>query len=274
MKNLLITGILLCAALSGYTQQRQAPPFVTPFRITGGFFLPFNTTDVQLSETELLGTEVNLENDLGFSEHINTFVANAQWRAGARSRFDFSYYRFHRSARHQLQKTIRFGENTYDVQANTDAYFNTDIFRLSYGYAIFQGAQYEVGLKAGVHVIKTEMGIALTGVGQEYDLKDDFDVTAPLPDVGIWGGYAITPRLSLQGEASYMSLTVDDVHGDILTGGVHVNYNIVKGLDAALGYTGSRIRMEGERDGLIGDVDWRYHGPSLSVSWTFGNKRW
>lgn len=274
MKHLLLWSCLLCLAAQGFAQDRKAPWFVERLKVTGGYFLPFQSTGVQVSESEFLGTEVNLEDDLGFNDHIHSFNAGLQWRASARSRFDFSYNRLHRSATHQLQKTIRFGENVYQVNAETDAYFNADIFRLTYGYAILQGPRYEAGLMAGVHVIRTDMGIALTSKEQGVDVKDDYDVTAPLPNVGIWGGYAITPRLAVNGDVSYMSLTVDDVHGDILTGNIQLTYNIAKGFSAALGYSGTRVQMDGERNGLLGDVDWRYHGPSLSVSYAFGNKRW
>lgn len=274
MKNLLLWSCLICLAPRASAQERRAPWFVERLQASGGYFLSFPTTDVQVSETGFLGTEVNLENDLGFNDQIHSVRAGLQWRASARSRIDFSYNRLHRSATHQLRKTIRFGENVYQVNAETDAYFNADIFRLSYGYAIFQGPRHEAGLMAGVHVVRTDMGIALTSREQGVDVQDDYALTAPLPNVGIWGGFAITPRLAVDADASYMSLTVNDVHGDILTGNLHLTYRVAKGFSAALGYSGTRLKMDGERNGLLGDVDWRYHGPSLSVSYAFGNKRW
>lgn len=276
MKHLLLLACLLSAATALNAQQsgHYAPWFVERFKLTAGAFFPANNTDVQLSSNEFLGTNVNLEDDLGLRDQMTTFLANFQWRASARSRFDFSYYSLHRSATHQLQKTIRFGDNTYNVNGTTDGYFDSDIFRVSYGYAIFQGARYEAGVMVGAHVIKTKMGLALTGAGAELDVKDDYDVTAPLPNVGVWGGFAFSPRWAVNGDLSYMSLTVNDVSGKILTGGIGVSYRIVNGLSATAGYTGLNLHLDGEHDGLLGDVDWAFHGPQVSLSYSFGGKRW
>lgn len=276
MKHLLLLACLLSSVTAIYAQQseRYAPWFVERFKVSASFFAPSNNTDVKLSNTEFLGSEVNLEDDLGFRDHINTFKADVQWRASSRSRFDFSYYRLHRSAIHQLEKTIQFGENTYNVNGTTDGYFNSDIFRLSYGYAIFQGAKYEAGLMAGVHVLKMDMGLELTSAGANLDVKDTYDVTAPLPNVGIWGGYAFSPRWAVNGDLSYMSLSIDDINGSIVTGGVNVSYRIGAGFSASAGYMGLNVNFDGERDGMLGDVDWAFHGPVVSVSYGFGGKRW
>ncbi|MCK7554141.1 hypothetical protein MKQ70_03600 [Chitinophaga sedimenti] len=271
MKKLLLLLCCLTAATAAYP---QAPWFVQRFKVTGGYFLALNTTDVKVTNNELLGTKVNLEDDLGFSNQVHTFLANAQWRATSRARFDFSYYRLHRSATHQLDRTIQFGENTYQVNGQTDAYFNADIFRGSFGYAIFQGSRYEAGLMIGAHVVKTNMGIALTGAGDGLDIKDDYDVTAPMPDAGIWGGFAFAPRWALNAEASYMALKVDDINGNIFSGSVQVNYQVIPSLSAAVGYNMLHLDVDGKRNGLLGDVAWKYNGPSVSVSYSFGKKRW
>ncbi|UYQ95849.1 hypothetical protein MKQ68_12135 [Chitinophaga horti] len=275
MKHLLLIGCLFTSlAATAQKATPVAPWFVERFKITGGYFMADNNTNVKVSNNEFLGTAVNLENDLGFDDKVNTFLAGFEWRASNRSRIDFSYTRLHRSSVHQLQKTIQFGDNTYNVNALTDSYFDTDIFRASYGYAILQGLSYEAGIMVGAHVIKSQMGIAVTGAGAGVDVKDDFDVTAPLPNAGIWAGYAITGRLAVTGDISYMSLSVNDLHGRILTGGVQVKLGIFSGLSATAGYSMMHLNLDGQRDGLLGDVDWKYNGPSISLSYAFGNKRW
>ena len=124
-------------------------------------------------------------------------MAGFQWRSSSRSRFDLSYFGLNRSSDYTLQKTINFGNNTYDVNASIHAFFNTYIYRLSYGYAILSKPNYEAGLLVGAHVVKASTGITTTGQTVNATVSNDYGVTAPLPDFGVWGGFTITPRWAI-----------------------------------------------------------------------------
>ena len=72
-----------------------------------------------------------------------------------------------------------------------NAFTNTAIFQFSYGYAFFLNPRYEAGLAIGAHIVGSKAGMGLTSNGGSASRETDFDFTAPLPDIGIWGGYGL-----------------------------------------------------------------------------------
>lgn len=280
-----IRSAALAMALLAVTNHAQAqdmdggkptPPwYVKRFTLSAGLFMPLNNTSIKVGTTDgAIGTDIDLEDDLGFKSSTQSFYVDLQWRASRRSRFDIAYYSLHRSADKKLEKEIDFKDNVYPVSAQVNAHFNTDIVRFSYGYAIITNPKYEIGLLIGAHIMKTDVGIkANTGSGS-VDYSDQFKFTAPLPDLGIWGGWAFAKNWSVNLEFGWLSATVDNIYGRILGATVGVNYSPVRNLILNLGYTGLNIKSDVERDGWKGDLKWNYNGPVLTVGYSFGNYPW
>jgi hypothetical protein len=255
--------------------RRHAPWFVEKFKIAAGTFLAVNNTDVEVAGTNgRIGTDIDFENDLGFATTSNTFLAEFQWRSSSRSRFDLSYYGIHRSSNATLQRTVEFGDHTYNVNASVNAFFNTDIYRFSYGYAILSKPTFEAGLLIGAHVVKAGMGLSINSTSVSAAVQDNFGVTAPLPDFGVWGGYAFGQNWAFNGEFDYLSLTVDNIYGRILAYNFAVTYRPIKQLHFSAGYTGLNCEVKANEEHLDGHVKWGYNGPTLTAAFTFGRKGW
>jgi len=211
---------------------------------------------------------------LGFNKSSGSFLGDFQWRASSRSRFDLSYIKLDRSSNYTLQKTFNFGDHTYDANANINAFFNTTIYRFSYGYAFFTGANYEAGALVGAHIVKADLGIGLNGEHLTTAVNDDLGFTAPLPDLGVWGGVSLSRNFALNGEFSYLSVTVDNISGRILAYNFSATYRPAKNFDLSLGYTGFNFNIDAVVNKLDGDFKWSYNGPTLTASFSFGKKSW
>ncbi len=270
--------VVYCVAQTDSVSDKKvyrAPWFVERFRATAGTFVPINNTNIEVGLTNGdMGTDIDFENDLGFNRSTGTFIAGFQYRIKRRSRFDLNYYSFNRSSTYTLQKDIHFGEDTFHINSSVNAFFNTDIFRFSYGYSILEKPRYELGLIVGVHIVHTKAGLSANGASASFALEDDFGFTAPLPDVGIWGGYAISNRFAINGEINYLSLTVGDITGRILGGSFAFSWHALKQLDLSLGYTGLNFKVDATKPILSGSFKWGYNGPSLTANYTFGKKYW
>ncbi|MGX5819093.1 hypothetical protein ACWKWU_12900 [Chitinophaga lutea] len=275
MRYILGALLLVCSLPALAQHQKPTPPwFVERFRLSAGAFFPINNTTIQVGRTDGSGTTLDFEDDLGFNRHTFTFLADFQWRASRRSRFDLTYFRLARNANRSLDRTIEFGEHTYPVNADVHAFFNTDIIRFSYGYALYTSPRAEAGLSIGAHTVNADVGLSLVGNTAALDVRDDYGFTAPLPNVGIWGGYAINDKWALNLEFDYLSLTVNDVKGRILAGTFNVQYRILPMLSASAGFTGLNFKVEAEKKRLWGDLQWGYNGPTLTAIYTFGKKKW
>jgi len=258
-----------------YKRPKPVPPwFARRLKVSAGLFIPVNNTKIEVgSQNGSFGTTVDFEDDLGFRKSSSTFLADIQWRASRRSRFDLSFFHLERTTSYQLKKEIEFGDHVYPVDASVNSFFENTIYRFSYGYAFLLDPKYELGLMIGAHILRSNVGISLVGATAELGYKDDFDFTAPLPDVGIWGGYAFTDKLALTGNVSYLSLKINDISGKIISYNLSVMYEVLPNFDVAVGYTGLNFNVDVEKERLQGYFKWGYNGPSLTVSYSFGKKK-
>ena len=241
------------------------------FRIMAGTFFPINNTNVRVAGNNgNVATDIDLEDDLGFKDNTTSFYANAMWRASKRSRFELEYFNLNRETTKTLEKDITFKDHTYSAFATVDAHFNTTIARFAYGYAILCKPKYEVGFLVGTHLMFIDLGMGLdTSVGG-VSVNDKFEVTAPLPDLGIWSEVVITKRLGLYVNANYLSAKVDNIKGKILSYNVSLLYNVYQNFSLTAGYSGLDIDIDIMRPKLNGSLEWGYNGPSIAATYSFG----
>ncbi|HSZ32769.1 MAG TPA: hypothetical protein VK772_05625, partial [Puia sp.] len=203
-------------SLSHQKPPRVVPWFVERFRISAGAFLPVNNTNIQVGvQGSADGTDINFEKDLGFSKTQLTFLANAQWRISSRSRINLNYYNIPRNSTHILDRDITFRDSTYPVNATVNSFFNTAIYQFSYGYSILSKPTFEVGILIGAHIVGGKAGIGLVNQNGSVSRNSNFGFTAPLPDIGLWGGYTFSNKLAATLDIDYLSLTVDNITGSI-----------------------------------------------------------
>jgi hypothetical protein len=277
-----ITAFLFSITL-GYSQTKDsassgklvAPWWVEKFKLSAGFFLPINNTKIQVGANgAAAGTDIDFQKDLGFGASIATFLTNFQWRISRRSRINLGYFNMKRSSTHTLQKDITFDTTTYHVNSSVTTYFNTAIYQFSYGYAIIEKPTYEVGISIGAHTVGAKAGIALNGTNVGASKDNNFGFTAPLPDLGVWGGYAFSNRFAAALDFSYLSLTVGNITGSILSYNLIFSYKLTRQLDLSLAYTGLNFNVSTTKKNVTGDFRWGYNGPTIGASFSFGTKSW
>ncbi|MEX0635292.1 MAG: hypothetical protein WD135_00885 [Ferruginibacter sp.] len=221
-----------------------------------------------------MGTDIDFENDLGFTKSSGTFIAEFKYRLSKRSRFDLGYFRINRKSTKTITEDINFGEDTYPANTSIGAFFKTDIYRFSYGYSVIQQPKFEVGFLIGAHIINSKTGLSAIGNNIGISLENDFGFTAPLPDLGIWGGYTFSKRFAVNAEVNYLALKVGDIGGRILGGSLSFLYRVTKQFDLGLGYTGLNFNIDVTKPKLSGSFKWGYNGPSLTAHYSFGKKYW
>jgi hypothetical protein len=277
--------LLIFIGVSSYAQtndtvpvkKKPTPPWwVRPFSVSAGVFVPISNTELEVgSEDGSFGTTVDLEDDLGFKTTTTSFVGKLQWRASRRSRFDLNYFQINRKSTHTLTKDLEFKDTTFHTNTSVSVSSNFAIFQFSYSYALFLNPRYEAGLAIGAHIVGTKVGMGLVSTGgSSINQETDFDFTAPLPDIGIWGGYGIGEQWRVNGAINYLSLTVGDVKGRILSYNAGVTYDILKNFSASLVYAGLNVRVDVVKDHFKGFFKWGYNGPALTVNYSFGKDKW
>ncbi|PWB23782.1 hypothetical protein [Flavobacterium sp. HTF] len=242
------------------------------FKITAGAFFPVNNTQIQVgSNNGRIGTEIDLEDDLGFSQSSTSFLGTFEWRISRRSRLGAEYFALDRSSSKTLQKEIEFGEHTYNINTRITAFFDVQIARIAYGYAFLSKPKYEAGLLIGAHVLFADLGIRVDANQASAEFHDNFAFTAPLPDIGVWGEFVLAKRFGLYVNANYLAVKIEDIDGRILSYNLSVLFNVHKNFSLSAGYTGLNFRVDTVKERLNGYLKWGYNGPTVSAVFTFGN---
>jgi hypothetical protein len=281
MKTVVLSIVVLLSFSFGYSQKKDSlrskivvPWFVERFKISAGGFYIVNNTTIQVDINGADGTPIDAEKDLGFSKEVVTYIANFQWRISRRSRIALNYYNIRRNSTHTLQKDIEFDGNNYPANSSVYSYFNTAIYQFAYGYAFLQKPKYEVGAFIGTHIVGASAGISMNQTSPGAQVRNNFGFTAPVPDLGVWSGYAISNRFAVNVDVSYMQLTINNNSGRLLAFNVTFTYKLVDQLDLSLGYSALDFKVNATKNNATGDFKWGYNGPALALNFSFGKKNW
>ena len=126
----------------------------------------------------------------------------------------------------------------------------------------------------GTHLVGGKVGFSLTGNNVAVQKNNDFGFTAPLPDLGIWGGYAFSDRFAVNLDIDYLALTIGDYYGSISSYNLLFIYKLAEHFDLSLGFSGLNCKLDVIKKGVEGNFKWGYNGPALGVSYWFGKKTW
>jgi hypothetical protein len=259
----------LAAPSSASAQDESRPPGSDPFwerlkfRVSG--FSASSSTEIRLDRAEgEEGTELDFEDDLGLDDQDFLPSFDASYRFNRKSRIEASFFSLSRDGTRELSRTIDFGDRTFEIGTEIESHFDTDIFRVSYAFSFVNNPQAEFGFSAGLHVL--DVGTGISTLGGTLSVEKDADITAPLPVVGLHGGYAFSPVVSAWGRSQLFSLSIDRYSGTLLDlyGGLQYDFTPNLGIAGGFQYYHVDVDVEGERGEFVGKMNFDYIGPTLS----------
>jgi len=250
--------------LGGFYSQSDTNMEVTN-PVSGNNFTLDYESDLKLAENEFLPF---IELNYHFNERHNIYL---DWK------------QLHRSADTQaLAKPfqLEINDTIYDIKAGgkLSSTLNIDVLRLGYGYDVFQGSNYDVGLSFGLHTMFIKTGFeGMIGVCASSELLNvDENVTAPLPDFGIYGQYEFVPGWQVTSHAQYFYITLNDVKGELVDIKVGVDAQITPNWRMSVAYNYYKVDVDiaqnsPNKDTQIADYNIYYSfiGPMLSISYSF-----
>lgn len=266
--NVLALAVGLTAPTAAIAQDASRPPGSDPFwerwklRVSG--YLPTSNTSLRFDAADgRIGTELDFEDDLGIDERKFLPAFDLSYRFNERHRIEGSYFSIGRDGTQDLEIDIDFGDTEFSRDTQVDSFFDTDIYRVSYSYSFVNEPNAEFGFLAGLHLVDVDMGIA-TAVG---NIRREPSLTLPLPVIGLHGGYAFSPRVSLNGRGQVFALEVGRYSGVLFDLFASLQYDFSPHLGLALGYQlyDANGSVQGEDVDFEGEMDFVYYGPTLSA---------
>lgn len=263
------TAMLLTISFPAYAERPADRAW-----LQAGIYRPsFNShAQVNVPDAPIDGSDISFEGDLGLAKQKTVANVEAGVRITNRLRLEGGYFSLRRNASHVLDRDIRWEETVYPVNTQIGAGFRTDVHRVALGYSLLKTEDAELGIRIGAHVTRFDMFIEGSALVEGRPLarrREQKDKTLPLPHLGTYANYNISPALALHGGANYFELSIDDKKGRLveLSAGVSARITPNIGLGARYRYVDYSLRVQSED--WRGKVDYRFRGPALFIEAAF-----
>lgn len=264
-------GFTIVAILLAGATAAQAQDWARLNLFAGGQIADVGT-DIKLNaSTVVLGSEIDLERDLGFNENTGVVWLAGLLRLSRRNHVQVVWTRVDRDViQRRLQRDIRFGQETFTASAEVDAFLDTWIIGGSYRFAILATPIVELGPLVGLAAINLSTGIAVSGTGNS-DISGQRDASFRAPAVypGAFLNLRAHPRLVIRLSGGYISADFGDIDGQIAQAqaGAEFMFNRLVGVGGSYSY--NRLSVGVEEDSFRGDLRYSFNGPQIYAVFGF-----
>lgn len=281
---LAITGVRLAAvgllgAAASTTSFAQAQGLLdNPFVFNLGVFVLGTDVKGNLNGTATGSREeVNFDRDFGKPGDASRARIDGLWRINPKHHLRFLYFDNDQTRNKVIDRDIAWGDYTFKAGGNVETKVKYEVYELAYEYAFMRTPSYEVSASAGLHV--EHFNTRLTGNATFTDANGNVSaasastesnsVTAPLPVIGLRGGWVVAPQWYLDGQLQLFKVNINGIDGnwtDLRLGGT---WMFSKNFGVGLGYNRFYTHVDVSKTNFNGNLKFGYQGVQAYLTGTF-----
>jgi hypothetical protein len=196
----------------------------------GGSWNAFDTS-AAWSPRGLSGAVIILEDALGLDEQNSTLVIRAVRRFKRGHSVELLVEDLNRSATRAIDHEIDWGDYVYRAEGSVTSKLDTRIFKIRWKYDFSDSERLNAGFSAGLSTF--QLGLKLEGEARLEDetgelwvdgVVEGASAIAPVPVIGFYLEYALSPRWVLRFDSDAMDLNLGSQSGRLLETSVAVEY--------------------------------------------------
>lgn len=247
------------------------------FVVSVGAFVLQTDLKAGLNGQSTNNSDVDFNDTLGRGRDATRLRADALWRITPTHHVRFMYFDDSRKSSRVLDRAVDWGDYTFRVGANIDSQTKVTIAELAYEWAFLRKPAYELAATAGVHY--TNIRVKLSGVatltdadgnvGQAASVVTSSNVAAPLPVIGLRGGWVVAPHWYVDALGQFFKMKVNGVDGRLSELGVRATWMFSDNFGLGLGYSKYTSTYEVNRNSFDGRLRLGYSGLLVSLTGAF-----
>jgi hypothetical protein len=221
------------------------------FQVDVGYFRLSANTVLRLDGPAGGSGEVDLEQDLGLDESVDTFWIDGTWRVGRRHQVKLGFTRVNRDRKdYTLERDFTWGGQTYSagLTANTSGF--SDLLSGYYRFAIVRNDRFEIGPTVGLGYLWLEARIRATGTvsgpsGSTSQTLDEGKSTGSV--TGAIGGYAsawLAKKLDVQADFLYIKVKPENSEASVTDWRLAAHYYFLPNVGLGAQYKYNRYRYD------------------------------
>ena len=227
---------------------------------------------------------IDLEDVLGVEDSKTVAWGGVGWFFAERHLAEVEFFSLRRDASitQPFDPPLQIGDTIIE-SGTVGTSYDTDVYRLTYGYSAIRRERSNLQLKVGLHIasLKADFGIEGAicdptttpsmppGCPPLGTATENEDVSAPLPHIGIAYAYALTPTVAFNVNAMGFAVELDNIDGSIIDLDADIAWQPFRHFGFGLGYRYYRVDVESTGSDLNGNFEFEYQGPAIYVQATF-----
>lgn len=227
------------------------------FTFSGGFaaYAKFST-NLQVNGSAGAGADLDMEKALGLDQSSLIARFDARWAINRDHWLEFSYYDIDRNGSKDIPEDIQVGDVVIPA-GPVHTGFDTQVGKIAYRYNFVTDPRTVIGASFGFHVMKINTEIQ----SESINVHETFKVTAPLPLLGIHGGYALSEKWRLSADAQFLQFDIGAYRGVVTDTRLTLDHDTFKNFGWGIGLNSFRVdgRVEGNGD-LTSRLGYGYQG--------------
>ena len=239
--------ILLILAVPAAAQETQLASLYDKYQLTTSLTSVILNADIRVdSKDGSIGTTIDAEDDLGLAQVKVQPRFAGRMRLGRRHEIEAGYQFARRTSDKTLERTLEFGDTTFDAGLNIKGELNTDLLFINYRYAFMAKERTQVGVGVGLGALFLKTGIdALASAGSnQVTYSSGGSVTGPLGSIGLYGRFLISNRWQAEADARFVKIKIDRFHARYLEGSGAGRYFFSRKWGAELGYGFDAVKVD------------------------------
>ncbi len=271
-KAAVVVSILCFAApqLTIAAESENLHPFLKRgFSLDVGVFFPDRHLDLSVNGT-ISGENDEIDFDQGFQlgSADETFSAELSWRFRGKWSVVGQFFKTSDSAGVTLQEDIEWGNVVFGAGSFANAGTDFTLTRIFFGRSFNTGKSHDVGVGGGLHWLHfrsfIEGEIVVNGVPSAA--RRSVSVEAPLPNIGAWYKYSISPRWALRARLDLFSADISDYDGLLLNASLGLNFQVFEHVGLGLSYNYFELDVSVDKSDWRGNLETIYDGVYVYAS--------
>jgi len=248
------------------------PYLDSEFTLDLGVFYPDRKLNLGVN-----GTVGGINDEIDFDEGVRldsadtTFSAELAWRYHAKWSIVGQYFKSTDTKRAVLEEDIEWGDIVFGAGSNAAVGSQFSLTRIFFARQLNSNRSHDVSIGAGIHWL--HIGAFIEGEilvnGVPASARRSVSVEAPLPNIGVWYKYSITPRWALRSRLDLFSASIDDYDGRLINVGLGVNFQAFEHFGIGLNYNYVELDLKINKSDWRGNVRTTYDGIYVNASFYF-----
>jgi hypothetical protein len=262
-------GLLVCAGARPAAAQASSAPESDSLIIRGGGLIADFNSGLRIDRNGGSGTDISLENDLGFTKNTALYFFDAAWHISGRHHLYVNFIDTKRDAtKAGISQPIAIGDTTFQVGATVQAFVDNNYLSFDYGFGLTKNPKATFVFTIGISSVKVHTGaglqVATTGGNSvSRSLTQDAEDRSIFPVPGLQFSSRLHPHVVLTGYVRFIQATLEGVKQGSSDGRFGADFPLNGHVGFGATYYFNRVKQEGSKDTFNGKLRYRFSGPQF-----------